>query len=99
MSKAITNYNLRLEKDLRDRAFKVIEDYGFTPSQALKMFLHQIADLKAIPLVPFNYKSEEPNEITQEAIRELREGRAERITVNSIEEFNSLMEKMANEQL
>lgn len=51
-----TNYNIRLDQDLRDRAFSVLESYGLTPSQAIRLFLYQIADTNAIPL-SFDYQT------------------------------------------
>ena len=50
-----TNYNIRLDQDLKDRAFSVIESYGLTPSQAIRLFLNQIADTNEIPL-SFDYQ-------------------------------------------
>ena len=37
------NYNLRLDQELKDSAFAVFESYGLTPSQAIKLFLTQVA--------------------------------------------------------
>lgn len=50
-----TNYNVRLDQDLKDRAFSVIESYRLTPSQAIRLFLNQIADTNTVPL-SFNYQ-------------------------------------------
>lgn len=51
-----TNYNIRLDQELKDKAFAVFESYGLTPSQAIKLFLTQIADTHTIPL-SFDYKA------------------------------------------
>jgi RHH-type rel operon transcriptional repressor/antitoxin RelB len=51
-----TNYNIRLDQELKDKAFAVFESYGLTPSQAIKLFLTQIADTNTIPL-SFDYKA------------------------------------------
>ena len=53
---ATTNYNIRLDEALKDRAFSVIESYGLTPAQAIKLFLHQVAETNSIPL-EFSYQS------------------------------------------
>lgn len=53
---ATINYNLRLEKELRDNAFAVLESYGLTPSQAIKLFLTQVAQTNAVPL-SFDYQA------------------------------------------
>ena len=45
-----TNYNMRIDKDLKEKAFSVFESYGLTPSQAIKLFLNQVADTNQVPL-------------------------------------------------
>lgn len=52
------NFNLRLDQDLRDRAFPVFERYGLSAAQAFKLFLNQVAETKTIPL-SFNYAAKE----------------------------------------
>ena len=42
---ATTNFNLRLEQDLRDKAFPVFERYGLSASQAFKLFLTKCREL------------------------------------------------------
>ena len=59
-----TNYNIRLDQELRDRAFSVFESYGLTPSQAIKLFLNQVAETNTVPL-SFDYQAT-PSPITQE---------------------------------
>ena len=55
-----TNYNIRLDQELKDKAFSVLESYGLTPSQAIKLFLHQVAETNSIPL-SFDYHSKSGN--------------------------------------
>ena len=74
MAATTTNYNLRIDKEIKNQAFKVIEDYGLTPSMVLKAFLKQIADRKILPL-SFDYQADEPNEETKQAMREAIENR------------------------
>lgn len=62
-----TNYNVRLDRDLKDRAFSVIESYGLTPSQAIRLFLNQIADTNEVPL-SFDYQPK----LTRKPLRLLR---------------------------
>ena len=50
-----TNYNIRLDQDLKDRSFSVLESYGLTPSQAIRLFLNQVADTNAIPPVSYTH--------------------------------------------
>ncbi|QMT32580.1 type II toxin-antitoxin system RelB/DinJ family antitoxin [Conchiformibius steedae] len=70
------NYNIRLEQDLRNRAFAVFESYGLSPSQAIKLFLTQVADTHTIPL-SFEHKANQekiPNMATLAAIQEAKAG-------------------------
>ncbi|MBQ9258788.1 MAG: type II toxin-antitoxin system RelB/DinJ family antitoxin [Neisseriaceae bacterium] len=71
---ASTSFNLRLDKDLKEKSFAVIERYGLTPSQAIKLFLKQVAESYALPL-SFNYQAAEPNKETQQAMLAARENR------------------------
>lgn len=66
------NYSIRLDENLKKQSFAVIEEYGLTPAQVIKMFFRQIAETRAIP-VSLKYKSNEPNEETKRAIIEARE--------------------------
>ena len=68
------NFNIRVDESLKEQSFPIIESYGLTPAQAVKLFLRQIADTKVIPL-SFQYKAEHlPNHLTQQAIGEVRSG-------------------------
>ena len=51
-----TNYNIRLDHELKEKAFSVFESYGLTPSQAIKLFLNQVAETNSIPL-SFDYQT------------------------------------------
>ncbi len=80
------NYNIRLDKELRDQAFSVLDSYGLPPSQAIKIFLKQIAKTNSIPLsfdyaqIPQNPQNDQieqneliPNEETRQAMFQSRE--------------------------
>lgn len=45
-----SNFNMRLDDNLRNNAYPVLEKYGLTPSQAVKMFFNQIAQTGKVPL-------------------------------------------------
>ena len=94
------NYSVHLDEDLKNQAFSVIEEYGLTPAQVIKMFFRQIAETRAIP-VSLHYKSNEPNEETQQAMLEARENRKsgslKGYEVYSKEDIKALMEKIYNE--
>lgn len=64
-------YNVRIDQELRDQAFAVLDDYGLTPSQAIKLFLKQIATTREVPL-SFSYHK--PNATTVQAMQELDNG-------------------------
>lgn len=72
-----TNYNIRIDRELRDRAFAVFESYGLAPAQAIKLFLNQVADTRTVPL-SFSYKTNVPNARTQAAMQEIIEDRTGR---------------------
>lgn len=63
-----TNFNMRLDDDLRASAYPVLEQYGLTPSQAVRMFFNQIAKTGEVPL-SFDWASRIPNNITVAAIK------------------------------
>ena len=50
-----TNYNIRLDQELKENAFAVFASYGLTPSQAIKLFLTQVAQTNQVPL-SFEYQ-------------------------------------------
>lgn len=64
-----TNYNIRLEKELRDKAFAVLESYGLTPSQAIKLFLTQVAQTNAVPL-SFEYQGRSNTNILENLVKD-----------------------------
>lgn len=80
-----TNYNIRLDKELKDKAFSVFESYGLTPSQAIKLFLNQVADTNTVPL-SFDYQPA-PSTSTLQALAELESGH---YTESSLDEMLEL---------
>lgn len=88
-----TNYNVRLDRDLKNRAFSVIESYGLTPSQAIRLFLNQIADTNEIPL-SFDYQPK-LNAQTITAIAEIADGKG--IKYDSFGDLMNELEGEANE--
>lgn len=65
-----TNYNIRLDQALKEKAFSVFESYGLTPSQAIKLFLTQVAETNTVPLL-FDYQAV-PTALTQESDKPLK---------------------------
>lgn len=81
-----TNFNMRLDNDLRGRAYPILEQYGLTPSQAVRMFFNQIAQTGKVPL-SFDWAVQErvPSEKLLKAIAELENGQT--TTYNNLDEF------------
>lgn len=85
-----TNYNIRLDQDLKDRSFSVLESYGLTPSQAIRLFLNQVADTNAVPL-SFDYQPK-LNAQTIAAIAEIASGEGAKY-----DNFDDLMGELEGE--
>lgn len=81
------HFNMRLDEDLRERAFAVIQRYGLTPAQAVKLFFNQIADTQSIPLT-FNHHAPKP--LNEAAQRSLQEARAEFATAAAYDSIEAL---------
>lgn len=94
---ATTNFNLRLEQDLRDRAFPVFERYGLTASQAFKLFLNQVAETNKIPL-SFDYVADDnvPNSVTKKALLDAKNRTDFSESYATPEDFMKAMQDLAN---
>lgn len=90
-----TNFNLRLDQDLRDRAFPVFDRYGLSAAQAFKLFLNQVAETGAIPL-SLDYAKERPNKTTQKAMTEALNRTDFSESYDTPEEFTKAMQDLAN---
>ncbi|WP_169393575.1 MULTISPECIES: type II toxin-antitoxin system RelB/DinJ family antitoxin [Psychrobacter] len=51
------NFNMRLEKELKDETSQIFENYGMTTAQAVRMFLVHVAKTKKVPL-SFDYQAD-----------------------------------------
>ncbi len=67
------NFNMRLEKDLKDETAQIFENYGMTTAQAIRMFLVNVAKTRKIPL-SFDYQA---NDLVLGAktLQEIEQGR------------------------
>lgn len=70
----MANINIRVDDTLKAQSFAVIKDFGLTPSQAVQLFLTQIAKTGKIPL-SFDYIDYEKNPTTMQAINDFRAGK------------------------
>lgn len=92
------SYNMRVDKQLRDEAFSVLDSYGLTPSQAFKLFLKQIAATKKVPL-SFDYQedytlSPKGEKLLNQSIQEFENGEFE--TFDTVADFNKMVSELSN---
>lgn len=89
------NFNFRMNTSLKERAFPIIESYGLTPAQAIKLFLNQIAITQTIPLSFEHNAGHIPNALTRQAIEEAEAEFATAIRYQSVEDALSAMQALA----
>lgn len=71
---ATSNLNIRIDDDLKNQAKAILEGYGISPSQAVKMLFVELVATRKFPL-SLNYQANnEPNARTISAMRELDSG-------------------------
>jgi DNA-damage-inducible protein J len=61
--------NLRLDADIKAKAYEVFEQIGLKPTQAFNLFLRQVAIHKGLP-----FELKIPNAETLEAMEEIANG-------------------------
>ena len=88
---ATTNYNIRIDQGLRDRAFSVFESYGLSPAQAIKLFLNQVADTQTVPLT-FTYNADKT--YNADTIAAIQEAKMERKTARAYVTFAEAMQHL-----
>lgn len=81
MSNKTTTIQIRVDEDLKRQASKVLGQLHITMSEAIKMFLGQIAHRKRLPLDVFV-----PNEETQRAMDEVDQGK-DMLEFSTVEEL------------
>lgn len=69
MSRSVT-YQIRIDEEEKQNTFKVFNELGITPAQAIKMFFSQVRRTHSIPFTI----EKNPNTETIEAIREAKNG-------------------------
>ena len=65
--------HVRVDDDIRDEASSVLESFGLSVSDAIRMFLHRVVASQSFPL-----ELKVPNETTRAALAEAREIRKAR---------------------
>lgn len=70
-----SNFNVRLDDNLRTEATQILASYGLSPAQAVKLFFNQVVATGKIPL-SFDYQA---NELTLGAktLQAIEQGRAD----------------------
>lgn len=64
----MTTLNIRIDEDMKVKAGKVLKELGMDMSSAVKMFLQQIINIKALPFTPVSksaYRLEIEKEIAE----------------------------------
>ena len=94
-----TNFNMRLNNELRGRAYPVLEQYGLTPSQAVRMFFNQIAQTGKVPL-SFDWADKQT--LTTKAVARLRQTEQEFIDgeferFDNLDDLNQAMAEIARD--
>ena len=69
-----SNLNIRIDDDLKHQAKIILDGYGISPSQAVKMLFLELVATRKFPL-KLSYQADfEPNATTLKAIGELENG-------------------------
>lgn len=68
------NFNMRLEKELKDEVSQIFENYGMTTAQALKMFLVTVAKTKKVPL-SLDYQADNALVLGEKTLQAIEQGR------------------------
>lgn len=69
-----SNLNIRIDDELKNQAKMILDGYGISPSQAVKMLFLELVATRKFPL-SLSYQADyEPNAITLRAIDELEQG-------------------------
>ena len=89
----MANINIRIDEKIKKDAEKVFKSLGLNPSTAINLFYIQVIRTNSIP---FELKTDEPNELTKSAIEEVEEmdkGNKESKTFSSIDELINDLDK------
>ena len=90
-----TNFNIRLDDELRSRAYPVLAQYGLTPSQAVRMFFNQIGQTGEVPL-SFNWGnklSANGESLLRESLADIEQGRFSSHTAQEVVDLAGLADE------
>ena len=84
-----SNLNIRIDDDLKHQAKVILDGYGISPSQAVKMLFLELVATRKFPL-SLSYQADyEPNKTTLRAINELESGIYTESTLDELLELNN----------
>ena len=87
------NFTIRMNESLKEQAFPIIERYGLTPAQAVKLFFNQIIRTQSIPL-SFE-DNHTPNAVTRKAIEDAEKEFATAQRYKTVEDALKAMQEIA----
>lgn len=87
----MANINIRIDKEVKEKAEKVFLKLGITPTAAITIFYHQVIRTNSIP---FELKANEPNENTLQALAELEEMEKHPEDYKTYDNVDELMEDL-----
>ena len=87
----MANINIRIDDNVKKNAERVFAELGLTPTTAIVLFYHQVIRTKSIP---FELKTEIPNETTLKAIAEVEEMEKNPDSVRTFENVDDLLEDL-----
>lgn len=75
---ATSNLNIRIDSELRSQATAVLESYGLSPTQAIKLFFGQVVATRKVPL-SFDYHADELSleTLNTQTLQAIAQGRAD----------------------
>ena len=90
---ANTSMNIRMDADVKRQAQKIFSDMGMDTTTAINIFLRQVIRTHSIP---FDIKTDIPNDDTLAAIEEVRELK-NNPNAKAYNSFAELLEEVRNE--
>lgn len=96
-----TTFNLRLDEQLKAQSFDVIESFGLTPSQFMRLVLKQVADTGSLPL-SFDRRVQSHSQLTPQAQERLRQSQQEfangdYTSYSSLDELNQAVAELGRD--
>lgn len=79
-------FSIRIDENLREEATEILESYGLSPTQAIKLFFNEVVATRKVPL-SFDYQApdKQPTAKLLKAIAELDNG--DTTTYENLDEF------------